>query len=69
MSSKGVSVKHSNFVEIVGYQFERVHTGVVKWILDSDSPSVPMHEKFKVLERIYTMCEKTISFKADRSLL
>src|ERR1043166_5873288 len=31
-----------NFVDVVGYQFERVHTGVIAWLLDTESGSSPL---------------------------
>ena len=54
-----------NFVEVIGYQFERVHTGAIKWILDSECQAVSMHEKEKVLERIYSKCNQLMPFAVD----
>lgn len=55
----------NNFVNVVGYQFERVHTGVIKWILDSQNNSVTITEKYDVLKKLVSFCGKTISFKSD----
>lgn len=51
-----------NFVDIVGYQFERVHTGVISWILDTKNISVSMDTKYEVLRGIYRICHRTIDF-------
>jgi hypothetical protein len=40
----------ANFVEIIGCQFEWVHTGVIKWILDSECQAVSVQENGKVEE-------------------
>ncbi|WP_191559398.1 PD-(D/E)XK nuclease family protein [Metabacillus idriensis] len=52
----------NNFVNIVGYQFERVHTGVIKWILDTRNQFVPLTEKYKVIKRLFKHCQKPINF-------
>jgi len=52
----------NNFVNVVGYQFERVHTGVIKWILDTKNQSVPLIEKYKVIKRLFNHCQKPINF-------
>lgn len=55
---------NSNFVDIVGYQFEKVHTAVIKWLLDSNNTSIKHNEKFNVLRNIYIMCNIPIPFKS-----
>ncbi len=52
----------SNFVNIIGYQFEKVHTGVIRWLLDSKNGRVPMEQKYEVFKEIYEMCEKKLEF-------
>ncbi|NGQ93615.1 hypothetical protein G3578_00285 [Brevibacillus sp. SYP-B805] len=53
----------SNFVNIVGYQFERVHTGVISWLLDTQNSIVPMDAKYEILRRIHNICKKQIDFQ------
>jgi hypothetical protein len=52
----------NNFVNVIGYQFERVHTGVIKWILDTKIQSVPLIEKYKVIKKLFDYCQKPINF-------
>jgi hypothetical protein len=52
-----------NFVNIVGYQFERVHTGVIAWILETKNDLVTMDRKYEALRRLYRMCNQSITFK------
>jgi hypothetical protein len=40
-----------NFVDVVGFQLEKVHTGVIAWLLDSDNSVVPARDKILVLSR------------------
>lgn len=42
-----------NFVDIVGYQFEKVHTGAIKWLLDSSNKLIDKHRKIKCASPIY----------------
>lgn len=55
-----------NFVNVVGYQFERVHTGVIKWILDSKNQSVSLSDKYSVIKRLFDFCNKPINFNANQ---
>lgn len=52
----------NNFVNVVGYQLEKVHTGVIKWIMDTANSNVSLREKLSVLERIYKFSDKEIPF-------
>jgi hypothetical protein len=52
----------SNFVNIVGYQLEKVHTGVIKWLLDFKNIEVTLERKYEILRRIYKICHVNISF-------
>ncbi|HDR8141919.1 TPA: PD-(D/E)XK nuclease family protein [Bacillus cereus] len=56
---------NSNFVDIVGYQFEKVHTAAIKWLLDSNNTLIEHNEKFNVLRNIYIMCNISIPFKSS----
>lgn len=55
-----------NFVNVVGYQFERVHTGVIKWILDSKNQSVSLSDKYSVIKRLFNFCNKQININSNQ---
>ncbi|EEL79027.1 MULTISPECIES: PD-(D/E)XK nuclease family protein [Bacillus] len=55
----------SNFVDIVGYQFEKVHTGAIKWLLDSSNELIDHNEKSNVLRNLYKMCGILPPFKSS----
>lgn len=56
----------SNFVDIVGYQLEKVHTGMIKWLLEKKDNSIPMDsEKFKIITRIYDIVKEKPNFTAE----
>lgn len=52
----------NNFVDIVGYQLERVHTGVIAWMLDWSNPNVTPQQKYGILSRIYAAAGEPIPF-------
>ncbi|PEA92454.1 hypothetical protein CON66_29705 [Bacillus cereus] len=54
-----------NFVDIVGYQFEKVHTGVIKWLLDSSNTKIKLIEKFKAIRNIYELCNIPLPFECS----
>ncbi|HFU7058088.1 TPA: PD-(D/E)XK nuclease family protein [Bacillus cereus] len=56
---------NSNFVDIVGYQFEKVHTGTITWLLDSNSTSISQDEKYKIFCKIYELCDVPIPFECS----
>ena len=41
-----------NFIEVVGFQLEKVHTGVISWLLDSKNSIVPIDDKTLILSRL-----------------
>ena len=41
-----------NFVDIVGYQLEKIHTGVIAWLLDSERSPLPAHEQAMLLGKL-----------------
>jgi hypothetical protein len=41
-----------SFVEIIGYNLERVHAGVLAWLLDTRNESVPLSDKLAALSRL-----------------
>lgn len=53
----------NNFVSIVGYQFERVHTGVISWLLDTKNTTVSLDIKYEIICRIHRICKKPIDFQ------
>lgn len=53
----------SNFVKVVGYQLEKVHTGVIKWCLDSGDNIPFSNPKFNALLKLYHCLGKDIPFK------
>ena len=40
------------FVEIIGYQLEKVHTGVIAWLLDCKSSPLPLSERTAVISNL-----------------
>jgi len=42
----------SNFVEIVGFQLEKVHTGMIQWLLEADPKIVSDADKCKILNEL-----------------
>ncbi len=44
--------KADNFVEIVGYQLEKIHTGVIAWLLDSDRSPLPLSEQSAIIDKL-----------------
>lgn len=56
---------NGNFVSIVGYQFERVHTSVISWILDTNNKLVSLDHKYEALRRLYRMCKHPITFRKE----
>ena len=49
----------SNFVDIVGYQLEKVHTGMIKWLLEKKD-----NERFEIIKRIYSNVGRNLDFTA-----
>lgn len=41
-----------NFVDIVGYQLEKIHTGVIAWLLDSERSPLPSDEQAVLLGKL-----------------
>lgn len=54
-----------NFVDIVGYQFEKVHNGVMKWLLDWNNGSIDKDLKYEIIERMYSESNNNINFRKD----
>ncbi|CAM4157888.1 PD-(D/E)XK nuclease family protein [Saccharibacillus endophyticus] len=52
-----------NFINIVGYQFERVHTGMIAWLLDWTNPLVTPRQKYEILSRIYSAANQAVPFE------
>jgi len=43
-----------NFVDVVGFQFEKIHTGVIAWLLDSERSPLDIHQLEKIARRLGT---------------
>ena len=41
-----------NFIDIVGYQLEKIHTGVIAWLLDSERSPLPLLEQTAVIAKL-----------------
>ena len=41
-----------NFVDIVGYQLEKIHTGMIAWLLDSERSPLPLIEQTEVIAKL-----------------
>lgn len=54
-----------NFVNIVGYQLERVHDGIIKWLLDWSNESIDNDLKHEIIKRIFSKAGKSIDFQKE----
>jgi len=54
-----------NFVYIIGYQFERVHTGMIKWLLDWDNTEISKTDKLTIIENFYKYSKKAMPFNLN----
>ena len=41
-----------NFVDIIGYQLEKIHTGMIAWLLDSERSPLPLVEQTEVIAEL-----------------
>ncbi len=41
-----------NFVDIVGFQLEKIHTGMIAWLLDSERSPLPVHEQAVLVKKL-----------------
>jgi len=41
-----------NFVELVGFQLEKIHTGVIAWLVDTRNTSVKADQRAMLLSRL-----------------
>ncbi|WP_185970914.1 hypothetical protein [Alkalicoccobacillus porphyridii] len=55
----------NNYVNVIGYQFERVHTGIIMWILDTKNSSVSNQTKLLILKRMFKFCENSFPFNEE----
>lgn len=58
-----------NFIDIVGYQLEKIHTGVIAWLIDSERSPLPVHERSVLLAKLaphLVKGEELRSMKAKR---
>lgn len=59
----------SSFIDIVGYQLEKIHTGVIAWLLESDTSPLSIVEILIVIEKLFCIeikKENVISSKTTR---
>lgn len=52
----------STFVDVVGYQLEKVHTGAMKWLLDWDSSEISVRDKKKIIRKLYRASDRPMPF-------
>jgi hypothetical protein len=55
-----------NFVDVVGYQLEKVHTGVIAWLLDSERPPLTVGEQATLVNKLSPSLIRGTEFKAAR---
>lgn len=65
IESMRIKMSKENFVNIVGYQFERIHNGVIKWILDWKNKSINEDYKYEIIKRIYFESNNNIDFTKE----
>lgn len=53
------------FVDIVGYQLEKVHTGVIKYLLDWENDEISFEDKRKIINDFYVRSNKPIRFDVN----
>jgi len=41
-----------NFVDVVGYQLEKIHTGVIAWLLDSGRSPLPIRDQAQIAREL-----------------
>ena len=41
-----------NFVDIIGYQLEKIHTGIIAWLLDSERSPLPLVEQTETIAKL-----------------
>ena len=56
-----------NFVDIVGYQLEKVHMGVIAWLLDSERSPLPVREQAVLLGKLAPDLGKGEKFRSTRA--
>ncbi len=54
-----------NFVEIVGYQLEKIHTGVIKWCLELNEGETVSLSKYEAICNLYKKIGKVTPFKIE----
>ena len=43
----------NNFIEIIGFQEEKVHTGILAWLLNSENPEIPISAQAEFLGKLF----------------
>ena len=57
-----------NFVDIVGYQLEKIHTGVIAWLLDSERSPLPVHEQAVLVGKLAPDLLKGKEFRSTKAI-
>ena len=71
MGNKEISlslITAENFVDIVGYQLEKTHTGVIAWLLDSERSPLPTHEQAVLLGKLAPDLLKGKEFTSTKAI-
>ena len=42
-----------NYVDVIGYQFEKVHTGIIAWLMNSANSPISLEEQAKIVGRFF----------------
>jgi len=53
------------FVDVVGYQLEKVHTGVIKYLLEWENEEIEIEQKRKIVKNFYERAKKPIGFEIN----
>ena len=57
-----------NFVDIVGYQLEKIHTGVIAWLLDSERSPLPIDEQAVLVGKLAPNLLKGKEFTSTKAV-
>ena len=57
-----------SFVDIVGYQLEKIHTGVIAWLLDSERSPLPVREQAVLVRKLAPDLLKGKEFTSTKAI-
>jgi len=52
----------TNLIEIIGYQIEKVHSGMLAWLVNSKNTQIPIEKKVDLINKITQLSELLINF-------